>query len=310
MDQATGQPTGQDGSDDDEWEDNDNEEATEDSVTLQGDRVQNNNGDLEDEPSGEPMPSSNFFLKDIEPENTIIEPCTTLSHARDQGYLDTSVDSAHQDDAVRAVAALIYWVRHHLSESHCREFITPGRFTTKSPIYELWRHRVLGWQYNFQGAIMKFYRAGVYAIVDDMADFFSTATKNDRMELWDRVFSLAPIQMARASLVGLTGSVPVDEIYSHDGVEHKKWQAYIQTVFKFTADNTYVFRYLTDDASKDECFKRWVSMPHHPAFGGMNLDDLMGTPVKTGGIWDQGRRKKVQTIDYDADEQISVSQLP
>ena len=51
------------------------------------------------------MPSSNFFLKDFKPENTFIVPCTTLSHARDEGYFDTLVDSAHQDDAVRAVAA-------------------------------------------------------------------------------------------------------------------------------------------------------------------------------------------------------------
>lgn len=48
-------------------------------------------------------------------------------------------------------------------------------------------------------------------------------------------------------------------------------------------------------------------MPHHPAFEALNLGDLLQTPIKAGGVWGQGRRRKAKRFEYEEDEQLAVS---
>ena len=55
---------------------------------------------------------TNHLLTKVEHENPLISPFKELAHAADQGFFGTSVESGHEDDTLRAVAALIYWVRH------------------------------------------------------------------------------------------------------------------------------------------------------------------------------------------------------
>ena len=62
------------------------------------------------------------------------------------------------------------------------------------------------------------------------------------------------------------------------------------------ADYTYRFRFLTDDlpASKKVRFSYWRSLPHKEIFNVYNILDEAKLPVKAGGLWDQGKRFKVQ----------------
>ena len=163
---------------------------------------------------------------------------------------------------------------------------------------------LLKWQANFQLSIMQFYKSGVYATCQDLASFFEDASQVQRLKLWSDIYDQATLRMAKASLVGLNGTVPVDEIYSWDGPEHIMWRKFIKTTFLFAADYTY--RYKTDDKDKIMCFDRWVAMPNHPAFAPLNLENIESVPVKSGGLWDQGRRRKARKQIYTADERLAV----
>ena len=156
---------------------------------------------------------------------------------------------------------------------------------------------------------MDFYKSGVYATCEELSNFFEDATQVQRHKLWSDIYDQAPLAMAKASLIGLTGSVPVDEIYSWDGSEHYKWRQYIKTTFIFAADDTYVYRYKTGDKTKSLCFDRWLAMPNHPAFAPLNLGDIEELPVKAGGLWDQGRGRKAKKQTYTAYERLAVGDM-
>ncbi|KAG7008275.1 hypothetical protein G7Y79_00006g018950 [Physcia stellaris] len=75
-------------------------------------------------------------------------------------YFDTTIESHHEDDALRAVHALLYFRYHKVDEKDYREFITSERIASKSNLYDL--HRIRGQNYNAdkQQAIMDFYLNG------------------------------------------------------------------------------------------------------------------------------------------------------
>ena len=146
---------------------------------------------------------------------------------------------------------------------------------------------------------MKFYRHGVLLTCADVN--LTTATLKERHDFWARLFDTNSKAMATMSLTGIAGSIPIDDIYSHDGDGHIMWQRHIKTTFVFAADDAFKYRYPTDDKEKGVCFERWVAMPHHSAFEALNLGDLLQTSIKAGGVWDQGRRRKAKRFEYEED---------
>ena len=61
---------------------------------------------------------------------------------------------------------------------------------------------------------MKFYRDGVWATREMYADFLAASDLKHRHAFWGKIFDTNSYEMAKASLPGLTGVVPLDEIYS------------------------------------------------------------------------------------------------
>ena len=111
-----------------------------------------------------------------------------------------------------------------------------------------------------------------------------------------------------ASCVGLNGSVPIEEILSGNSESHIKWQRYLKTVFISAADNTYLYRFLTDDEpnSKKKCGKRWVAIPINLNLAQLNLGDVFDIPIKTAGYHDQGKTQEVHFSDIWSDEDVAV----
>lgn len=67
---------------------------------------------------------------------------------------------------------------------------------------------------------MKFYRQGVFLTCADVD--LETATLKKRHDFWARLFDTNAKAMATISLTGIAASIPIDDIYSHDGDEHIK----------------------------------------------------------------------------------------
>lgn len=60
-------------------------------------------------------------------------------------------------------------------------------------------------------------------------------------------FDSAKVRIAKANPAGLTGSVPVEDIYSYDSPSHLEWQSSIRTTFILTADVTLKYGYMVDN---------------------------------------------------------------
>lgn len=259
-------------------------------------------------------PNNNFFL-DGEDDTGVrkrIRKVLKLAGEKGINYFDTTIESHHEDDALRAVHALLYFRYHKVDEEDFREFITPERIASKSNLYGL--HRIRGQNYNAdkQQAIMDFYLVGVGATAQAMGGkkTFRNTTQRQRHELWESIFDSNELRMAKASLVGLTGSVPVEDIYSYNSATHIKWQSFIRTTFVLTADLTLKYRFMVDDDKKYECFKKWCAIPFLEEIEALELGDEKDIPVRSTGPYDQGKARRVTKADLDfGDPNVLVSQF-
>ena len=268
--------------------------------------------DIVDEPDGEmesltkKAPAINQFLGNVSDDAVLDEPCETLTLAGDAiaDYFNTSIEAGHEDDAQRGVAATVYFRRHCIGDSDMRTLIAPKRHTTKSPNYQLNRDRYMKWQTKFQGKIFKWLTNGVEATYKEMggSEVFKNATAKDRRDLWTAIFEQHPRQMAKGSLGSVAGSVPVDEIFSASSVTHRKWQAYLKTTFVWAADNVYMALYITGDMKA--CRDAWKAMPNAAPFKELKLGPMDQTPVKAGGVYDQGRRQLPNKPTYNEGNEL------
>ena len=94
--------------------------------------------------------------------------------------------------------------------------------------------------------------------------------------------------MAKASLVGLTGSVPVEDIYSYHSATHIKWQTFIRTTFVLTADLTLKYRFIVDDGQKYDYFKKWCAIPFLAKIEALELGDEKDIPVGSTATTESG----------------------
>ncbi|KAG7008280.1 hypothetical protein G7Y79_00006g019000 [Physcia stellaris] len=168
---------------------------------------------------------------------------------------------------------------------------------------------VKNWNTYYKRLIMSFYMNGVANTVSAMnnPELLANVGKTQRRGFWGALYDKTPQLTAKASCVGLNGSVPIEEIFSWNSESHIKWQRYLKTVFFSAADNTYLYRFLTDDEpnSKKKCGKRWVAIPINPNLAQLNLGDVFDIPIKTAGIHDLGKTQEVHISDIGSDEYVA-----
>ena len=154
---------------------------------------------------------------------------------------------------------------------------------------------------------MTFYKKGVKATCEAMGgkDFWMTTNKKHRMTLWKTIYLTDPVNMARASLVGVAESIAIDDIYSHDSPNHIKWQRYLLGTFMFTCED--VFRFIYMENEKEKAFSRWKAYSMSEACKALDLGDVDQVPVKNGGPLDRGRRQAPEDVEYDSEYEIPVS---
>lgn len=237
-----------------------------------------------------------------------------LSLAGDPGvqFFDTSVESKHEDDAQRGLAAVVYFREHIVTDEKARLYIIPKRTVTKSNLFELLRGRCMNWQYSFQSEIMRFLKKGVKRTCNQMGgrEFFETTTSVERRKMWGAIFDSNKVAMGKMSLGQIANYIPVGHIFSNRKSLNLKWQSYIKNTFVWGAEDAYLYRFAKNDkASKAEMFSRWVSMPLAPAFQALNLGDINQTPVKEGGVYSQGKRASAKEVGYGAEHDLEVCQM-
>ena len=88
-------------------------------------------------------------------EITHYEGDLMLAGDQDVQIFNTSVESKHEDDAQRGLAAVVYFRDHIITDEKARMYIIPKRAVTKSNLFELLRNQSMKWQYTFQGKIMR-----------------------------------------------------------------------------------------------------------------------------------------------------------
>ena len=222
------------------------------------------------------IPASNYFLGPHVDASEEIEYEGGLVLAGDAGvnFFDTTVESRHDDDAQRALASILYFREHAITDEKMRSYVIPARASTKSNLFELLRGRCMEWQYSFQVEIMKFYLKGVKRTCDEMGglDFFKSTTTEERRKMWSALFDQDRMAMAAASLGQLASTIPIGHIFSSRHATNLKWQSYVKNTFVWAAEDTYllmprdfdisiytenlVFSSKTSSKSSTECLAR------------------------------------------------------
>ncbi|KAG7004536.1 hypothetical protein G7Y79_00024g054860 [Physcia stellaris] len=255
-------------------------------------------------------PEINLFLKKAGDNIPISRPCIKLHLSGDTNMdvFNTSIEAGHEDEVGRAIAGILYSRYHILEDTDIRELLAPGRLPSHGALYQIWRDRIKKWQYDFQSQIMAYFFDGVTSTCDHMggAEVFDQTTTAGRMDLWEAIFDEAPVAIAQEMLGTVGKSVPLDDIFSLNSPEHKKWQRFYKTVFMFTAEDTYAHRYATLDDEKEEVFENWRSFPFSDECDTLDLGGVKDIPVKAGGPLDQGRRKAPRKITYPAGYRVAT----
>ena len=156
---------------------------------------------------------------------------------------------------------------------------------------------------------MKWYLDRVIATCESIGgrSVVSEMTDEKTMAMWSNIYDESPSAMAKASVGPLNAAVPVDEIFSSNGTTHIKWQKYLKTVFTWAANDTMRLKYMKDGKDeRDECFRRWVAMPLAVQLKYLELGSMNDTPIKTGGILDQGRRRMLTKVEYTDAYKVAV----
>lgn len=132
-------------------------------------------------------PANNFFLDGEDDTRVRQRVRKVLSLAGEKGinYFNITIESHQENDALRAVHALLYFRYHKVDEEDSREFITSERIASKSNLYGL--HRIRGQNYNAdrQQGIMDFYLVDIGATAEAMGDkeIFRNTNQLQRHEL-------------------------------------------------------------------------------------------------------------------------------
>ena len=107
--------------------------------------------------------SPHNFSEDLEYEGDLV-----LAAGAGVNIFDTTVEFRHDDDAQRALASILYFREHIITDEKMRTYIISARATTKSNLFELLRTRCMDRQCSFQGNIMRYYLKGVRQTCDEM----------------------------------------------------------------------------------------------------------------------------------------------
>lgn len=249
-------------------------------------------------------PRQNPFLKKYQPEeddddhefwmqadDVVDRDAPMLVTARESGFFDTSVETGHEDAAVRTAAGAVYFRWHVIDENDVRLLLVADRIHTKSPLYQVIRQNCMRHQSVYQNKAMNWYKRGVAATVEAMGGMhvFEAATSLERQRVWRSLFDREPLAMAMASMPASHLSVDLTGIYNSNDPRAPPWRRFIKTCFVWMAEDTFNYRLVKDD--DDTAFTNWKAMPRRRAFNALDLGDTLSVPVRHGGIYDKDRRR-------------------
>ena len=78
------------------------------------------------------LAGQNFFLDADELPADLIELCSKLTLAGNRDFFNTSYEAGHDDDALRAVAEIIYFRRHIIADPDISGLLMPARHPSRS----------------------------------------------------------------------------------------------------------------------------------------------------------------------------------
>ena len=253
-------------------------------------------------PLMESIPKHNTFLEGIaggEPENEdqvegvediVARDAPPLVTARESGFFDTSVETGHEDMAVRVAAGAVYFRWHQIDENDVRILLVADRIATRSPLYQVIRVSCVRHQSHYQNRAMKWFKSGVVATCIAMGgqERLEQATSVERQQIWRTMFEKDPLKMAKACMPSAQRSVDLHGIFNSADPRGAKWRRYIKTCFIWMAEDTFNYRVIRDD--DETAFSNWRSMPRRRQIFSLGLGDTFDVPVRHGGMYDTDRR--------------------
>ncbi|KAL8679403.1 MAG: hypothetical protein Q9186_004314 [Xanthomendoza sp. 1 TL-2023] len=250
----------------------------------------------------ESLPRHNTFLEGIEPdgagdeegahrpEDIITRDAPHLVTARESGFFDTTVETGHEDMAVRVASGAVYFRWHVIEENDVRLLLVADRIATRSPLYQVIRTSCVRHQSVFQNKSMKWFKRGVVATVVAMGgtERFEGVTSTERQQVWRSIFERDPLKMAKASMPSAQRSIDLHGIYTSPDPRGSKWRRYIKTCFVWMAEDTFNYRVMRDD--DETAFSNWRTMSRRRQIHSLGLGDTFDVPVRHGGMYDRDRR--------------------
>ena len=211
-----------------------------------------------------------------------------LVTARECGFLDTRVETGHEEAAVR-IAAAVYFRWHVIEETDVLLFLVLDRIQTKSPLHQVIRNSCLRHQSVYQNKAMAWYKRGVLATIEAIGGraVFDTSTTEQRQAVWRALFSRDPLGMAKASMPSSQLSIDIRGIYRSADPKAHTCRRFIKTCFVWMAEDTYNYRIIRD--SDDVAFMNWKKMPGRRSINALELGDCSDVPVQHGGMFDRDR---------------------
>lgn len=115
---------------------------------------------------------------------------------------------------------------------------------------------------RYQHHCMDFYHKGVTATVAAMGglDTWQSSSKQDRLEVFGKLWDLAPEETAIATMGQAASVVPFQDIFSDTKPNHTKWQMFHSRVFLMTCESIYKLRIASPVTRKEQAYKEWNAL--------------------------------------------------
>ncbi|KAL8966514.1 MAG: hypothetical protein Q9183_003342 [Haloplaca sp. 2 TL-2023] len=126
----------------------------------------------------EPQDDDHMFQAD----DIVARDTPQLVTARESGFFDTTVETGHEDAAVRVASGAVYFRWHVIEENDVRLLLVADRIHTKSPLYQVIRLMCVRHQSVFQNKAMSWFKRGVEAALLEIGgvEVFKAATTTQR----------------------------------------------------------------------------------------------------------------------------------
>ena len=213
-------------------------------------------------------------------------PPTPLCKAGTAQMFDDEVDVASDENSARLVAAVLYARYHDVDSSTLARYVIPKRLRQNEAVKKALLDRIFNDCNRYQTRIMSFYLAGVTAFVKEMGglEAWKGETSSARLKMFERAFSMCPLDTAIAALGPVAFAVPLMDIFSDTSDEHLKWQNFHRQVFVHVCEYVFTLRLASTTDRKRDCFSNWRSLMGQTGFRELDLGGMDDVPVTWGSL--------------------------